>query len=110
MRLMPREKRLLPYIEGGQAKRSKPIAFESDRQLALVDTRFKIYSGDGGESFELYDLVADPFEEKDLSKDDRPEIVKARDELMTVMKSFPADAKLPFEPRKKSNRKRKNLA
>ncbi len=58
---------LLPLIEGTMTSRSKPIAFESRNQLGLIDNRYKIYSGDDGKTFELYDIIEDPDESKDLS-------------------------------------------
>ena len=53
---------LLPLLEGRTSARPGPIAFESKRQLALIDNRYKLYSKDRGESFELYDLETDPSE------------------------------------------------
>ena len=65
---------LLPLIDGTATTRPKPIAFESRKQVSLVDNRYKLYSGDSGKTFELYDLVADPGEKTDLA-DANPEIV-----------------------------------
>jgi len=58
---------LMPLVDGTMTERPSPIAFESGKQVALIDNRFKIYSGDGGKTFELYDLVADPAESADLA-------------------------------------------
>ena len=59
---------LVPLLDGTMSSRPLPIGFESGKQLALIDNRFKIYSGDGGETFELYDLIADPAESVDLAE------------------------------------------
>ncbi len=60
------------------------------------DRQFKLYS-DG----RFYDVVADPLEERDLAADERTDVVEARRRLAGVLASFPPDAKLPFEPRKR---------
>jgi arylsulfatase A-like enzyme len=65
---------LLRLIEGRMRRRNRPIGFESKKNLSLVDDQYKLYSADGGETFELYDLIADPGEKKDLASD-KPEIV-----------------------------------
>lgn len=64
---------LLPVIEGRTAQRPRPIAFESRRQLALIDNRYKIYSNDKGKTFECYDLWQDPGEGHDLAAE-QPEM------------------------------------
>jgi len=64
---------LLPLIEGKMTQRPRPIAFESRRQLALIDNRYKIYSNDKGKTFECYDLRHDPGEGHDLAAE-QPEI------------------------------------
>jgi arylsulfatase A-like enzyme len=58
---------LLPMIEGKPYSRNKPIGFQSRNQQAFIDDRYKIYSSDRGESFELYDIINDPEETSDLS-------------------------------------------
>jgi len=73
---------LLPFIEGRMEERPTPIAFESDRQLALVDNRYKIYSSDGGETFQLYDLLEDPVESRDLSRE-KPGVLQSMKETLS---------------------------
>lgn len=65
---------LLPWIDGGEAERARPIGFASRQQLALVEHRFKLYSRDSGGTWQLYDVIADPAESQDLAADE-PEIV-----------------------------------
>ena len=65
---------LMPLIDGRMTERPRPIGFESSRQVSLTDNRYKIYSGKGKE-FELYDLLEDPGEQKDLAAQ-KPEIVE----------------------------------
>lgn len=58
---------LLPLVEGQMAERPRPMAFESRQQVALLDNRYKIISTDGGKTFMLFDIVADPNETNDLA-------------------------------------------
>jgi len=72
---------LLPLIEGKMTRRPRPIGFQSNRQLALVDNRYKLYSrgrrgGKEGPVLELYDLLADAGEKKDVAAE-HPDIVKS---------------------------------
>ena len=66
---------LLPVIDGDLEERSFPMGFQSAKQLAWVGQRYKLYSKNGGKDFELYDLLNDPAESKDLAKD-HPDVVK----------------------------------
>ncbi len=51
--------------------RNKPIGFQSRYKntfmTAWTDDRYKLVSKDNGESYELYDLVYDPYEKNDIS-------------------------------------------
>ena len=60
---------LLPLLAGGQQQRNQPIGFQSQDQLAWMNDRYKIYSSDGGDTFQLFDLIDDPAEQRDLSAD-----------------------------------------
>lgn len=66
---------LLPLIRGETEVRPRPIGFESQKQVTLVDNQYKIYSKDKGKTFELYDLQADPGEKTNIAEAN-PEIVK----------------------------------
>ena len=57
---------LMPLIEQKVSKRNKPIGFLSKGQHAFMGEQYKIYSKNG-ESFQLYDIVNDREESKDLS-------------------------------------------
>jgi arylsulfatase A-like enzyme len=67
---------LLPLIKGQEKQRERPIAFESKSQLSLTDNRYKIYSKNSGESYELYDLITDQGEEKNIANL-HPEMVES---------------------------------
>ena len=58
---------LLPLIEGKITKRPRPIGFEFKQQASLTGNRYKIYSSNNGKTFELYDLIEDQFEKKNLA-------------------------------------------
>jgi len=58
---------LLPLIDGRMDERPRPIAFESGKQIALVDNRRKLITRDKGKTWMLFDLVADPTEANDLA-------------------------------------------
>ncbi|MBI9016265.1 MAG: sulfatase-like hydrolase/transferase [Phycisphaerae bacterium] len=60
---------LLPFIYGKTKLRTAPLCFQSQKQLALTDNRLKLYSKDGGKTYELYDIVKDPAEATDISAD-----------------------------------------
>lgn len=55
-----------PLIRGKAQKRGGPIAFKSYKQRAYMDDQFKIYSPDDGKNYELYDLLNDPYEKKNI--------------------------------------------
>ena len=58
---------LLPLIEAQSDEREAAIGFQHRVQCAWVEGRWKLYSSNGGKEYQLYDLVADPAESKDVS-------------------------------------------
>ncbi|TWU08116.1 sulfatase family protein [Stieleria varia] len=66
---------LLPVIDGKVSQREKPIGFQSNKQIAWHDGVWKLYSGDDGKNWELYDLSSDPCEQRECSGE-RPEDVE----------------------------------
>jgi arylsulfatase A-like enzyme len=67
---------LLTFIMGNADLRTVPIGFESGKQLALTGNRYKLISRDGGKTFQLFDLIEDPGETRDLAAE-RPETAAA---------------------------------
>lgn len=59
---------LWPVIEGAQKARQKMIGFMSRNSIAWTGDQYKLYSKNG-KVFQLYDLLKDPAEKKDLSRD-----------------------------------------
>lgn len=66
---------LLPLIEGNMSERPHPLGFQSRNQVALSDNRYKIYSDNKGKTYQLYDLIEDPSETRNLAEE-KPEILK----------------------------------
>jgi arylsulfatase A-like enzyme len=78
---------LLPLIRNEMKERSRPIAFESKKQISLTGNQFKLISMDAGKSYELYDLIADPGESKNLARDLPDQVSKMRAHLVKWRKS-----------------------
>lgn len=78
---------LLPMMEGKMTKRPVPIAFEHRRQLALIDNRYKLYSNNKGKIFELYDLIDDPEEKKNIAPQNKNIVQKMKEWLEDWRKS-----------------------
>ncbi len=75
---------MLPLIKGKMQERPVPIGFESKKQQAFMNNRFKLYSSDSGNTFSLYDIINDSEEKTDIAEE-HPEIVK---ELSNQLKSW----------------------
>ena len=56
---------LLPVIKGTNKARGEYIGFQSRDQVAWIGDEYKLYSSDGGKSWELYNLATDPSEKSD---------------------------------------------
>ena len=66
---------LTPILKEATAIPQRELFFNFQQQAAVIKNNYKIYSSDGGNSFELYDLSDDRAEKKNLSSD-FPEIQK----------------------------------
>jgi arylsulfatase len=73
---------LVPLINGTMTERPVPIGFESAKQVSLTDNRYKIYSGDLGKTYMLFDLIKDPGETHDLAAE-KPQIVESMKATLT---------------------------
>ncbi len=77
---------LLPMIDGKMRQRSQPIGFQFGQQASLTDNRYKLVANSGNkrprhdngkvpfEAYELYDLIDDPSETKNMAEK-HPDIV-----------------------------------
>lgn len=80
---------LLPILEGTQAARNSYIGFRSKKQVAWIGDRHKLFSGDNGKSWELFDLLEDPGEQNDLAST-QPDLVKSlQPEVQNWLDSLP---------------------
>jgi arylsulfatase A-like enzyme len=96
---------VLPLLSGEVEQRNAPIAFQSpirgsdysaDRsqlQYALSDEQYKLFSGDGGASWELYDLLNDPSEEHDVAASHTERVEGMKVQLEAWIESTRLDAK-----------------
>ena len=75
---------LLPLFKGEQMERTNPIGFQSKTQMAFISQQYKLYSSDKGETFELYDLIQDPSETKDLSA----QMKEIHDDMVTQLNTW----------------------
>jgi arylsulfatase A-like enzyme len=66
---------LRPLIEGRMNERPSAIGFETEGMAALSDRQYKLVIVTEGSRIELYDLLADPSESRDISSR-YPEIVE----------------------------------
>ena len=57
---------LLPVLTRRQTASRQPIGFRNRTRISWVTEQFKLISNDEGQTFELYDLLADPGESNDL--------------------------------------------
>ena len=66
---------LLPAIDGVMTARPGGIGFEARNRMAWIGNRYKLVKADANASFELFDLLADPGEKRDLAPRE-PELVQ----------------------------------
>ncbi len=76
---------LKPLRDGKMTERPRPIGFESQRQLALMDNRYKVISTDRGKTWQLYDIVADRAEKHNLAGK-QPEVAAAMSKTLLAWK------------------------
>jgi arylsulfatase A-like enzyme len=66
---------LAPVLYGRSMPRNQPIGFQSGKQIAWHTGNYKLYSGDQGKTWELFDLANDVGESKNLAEE-KPDLVK----------------------------------
>ena len=103
---------LMPLIEGRMDARKGAIGFHCRGMQAWTETRYKIVrtldKKKPSSQWELYDLLADPFEEKDLAKQ-RPEIVaRMAKDFLAWAKSVEADQQKVIEKYYRTKQPRKD--
>ncbi|GJM30462.1 MAG: N-acetylgalactosamine-6-sulfatase [Cyclobacteriaceae bacterium] len=60
---------MLPFVRDKSKKRTKFLAFSLREQAALIGNEFKIYSSDSGDSFQMFNLLDDPSERRNIAGD-----------------------------------------
>ena len=95
---------VLPLLNGESDQRNVPIAFQSpirgvkysaDRsqlQFALSEDRYKLFSGDGGVSWQLYDLLDDPSESRDIAENNAVRVEDMKSKLQSWVDDTRRDA------------------
>lgn len=80
---------ILPILTAGRKTRRTSIPFRFQKFAGLVSDRFKliIESTDDRSQDQLYDLLSDPTESKNLAKEETERVQRMRDEVMTFLKS-----------------------
>tara|TARA_Y100001972_G_scaffold126535_1_gene180555 strand:+ start:4219 stop:5682 length:1464 start_codon:yes stop_codon:yes gene_type:complete len=78
---------LVPLLEGKMDTRPTPIGFQFKDQLSWVEGKYKLYSPDQGESWELYDIEADPGETLDISMENETIVSRLRSDLLQWVES-----------------------
>lgn len=100
---------LLPLFEKELPERAKPIGFRYQSQRAWVGDRFKLVTRNLAEgTFELYDLIADPQESRDVSGEHPQVAEQMKRELLAWEagvdasfdgKDYPEGAVVPPDPK-----------
>ncbi|MCK4999398.1 MAG: sulfatase-like hydrolase/transferase [Anaerohalosphaera sp.] len=89
---LPRDgESLLKAVDGRKSKRSKPIGVHLRNQIALIDNRYKLYSGNLGKSFELYDIVEDMSETTDMAET-KPNVVSEMKDTLAKWRNSCSDS------------------
>ena len=67
---------ILPIAQGKVEERDKALAFDFQKQAALMNNEYKIYSADEGGHFELYNISNDPQEGNNIAEEE-PEVLSS---------------------------------
>lgn len=78
---------LRPILEQQQEKRGKAIGFQFAKKRSWVTDQYKLISTDLGESFELYDLLADPGESQNIASAFPAKVEEMKQELNSWISS-----------------------
>ena len=83
---------ILPHI--GQSKsieRTKPIGFRYKDQISWVTHQYKLISQDQGKNYELYNLLEDPYEVKNIAGDQKALVVSLKMDLDKWLAGLPKE-------------------
>jgi len=85
---------ILPLLLGKTKKREKAVGFLFEEKISWVKDRYKLISTDGGLTFELYDLVKDQAETKNIITRRPKKVIGMKSELDNWMASVAESQKL----------------
>jgi arylsulfatase A-like enzyme len=80
---------LLPLLAGETERRERPIAFRHFLQIAWMDGPYKLLTRNRGNWWTLYDLDADPGEERDAGRDEPEVLLRMRARLDEERATWP---------------------
>ena len=84
---------LQPLFDGEQGRREQPIGFRHTGRIALIDNDLKIVRNESGsETYEVFDLAADPNETVDISAERPAETARLREAVEAWNTSVEASA------------------
>jgi arylsulfatase A-like enzyme len=85
---------LVPLFQGGTPKRTRPIPFYFQKQMALVEGGYKLLNTNNrkDDEWKLYDLKNDPGETKDLASELPERFEKMKSQAAAVIDSIDASA------------------
>lgn len=71
----------LSLLVAGRDQRPDAIPFEFVGQVSLIDNDWKLYSDDDGKTYQLYDLITDPSESRDVAAEHPERVSRMQREL-----------------------------
>lgn len=80
-------KSLKNVLEDGATERNKAIGFQFGKQRSWVTDQYKLISKDAGETYELYDLIKDKSETKDIAKGNKKLVDSMKSDLLAWVES-----------------------
>jgi arylsulfatase A-like enzyme len=80
-------KSLKSVLEGNETERNKAIGFQFGKSKSWVTDQYKLISKDAGETYELYDLIDDKSETKDIAKGNKKLVDSMKSDLLAWVAS-----------------------
>jgi len=80
-------KSLKSVLEEGVTERNQAIGFQFAKQRSWVTDQYKLISKDAGETYELYDLIKDKSETKDIAKGNKKLVDNMKSDLLAWVES-----------------------
>ncbi|TYA74654.1 sulfatase family protein [Seonamhaeicola marinus] len=84
---------IMPFLENADAIREKPMGFIFKNQISWVNQQYKLISKDNGNTYELYHLLRDEKEEKNIAANHPELVTQMKLQLKTWLKSVDRSSK-----------------